>query len=333
MEHITLPLAPRIASEGHNEAMFVIDNCFPGYGVTLGNSLQRVLLSSLMGSAIIAVKIEGVDHEFMTMPGVMEDVITIIMNLKKVRFRISTAEPVRGTLMAKGDKSEKTVTAKLFKFPSDVTLINPDALIATLTSRKAAFKMEVIVQQGLGYRTAAENKAAHPLEAGMIAVDSIFSPIQKVNYRVDNMRVGEQTNYNRLSLTIKTDGSLSPREALLTAANILVGQFGSMTGLPGKKRSAASKSAGARAEKEAPAPVASASSNKAEASVESQSILLKELKLSSRIDNILEEQGVATVGQLVEKGEAALGTMPGIGDKAVKEIRRKLGRLGFILTK
>lgn len=333
MEQITPPLAPRIVSKEGNEATFVIENCFPGYGVTLGNSLQRVLLSSLPGAAIVAVKIEGADHEFMNIPGIMEDVLTILLNLKRVRFRVTAGEAIRGTLSVSGTKAAKEVTAAAFKFPSDVTVINPEAHIATLTSTKTSLKMEVVVTQGLGYLAAAENKEAMNLESGMIAIDSVFSPVQKVNYQIENMRVGEKTNYNRLSITLRTDGSLTPEEALSKAAELLVNQFVSVAMTIGGKDSEKVKSVKKTKKKAARKPKAATPKKAEEKEQDVKALSVKDLKLSSRVSNIIEENGITSVGALAEKGEEELGSISGIGEKTVKEIRRKLGRLGLILNK
>lgn len=326
--HISQPLAPRIISQNGFDATFVIENCFPGYGITLGNSMQRVLLSSLPGAAIVGAKIDGVDHEFMALDGVMEDVLTILLNLKKVRLSISTNETVRGTLSISGGKKEVVVKAGDLKFPSDVRVINPSLPIATLTAPKTNFKLEVIAEAGLGYRPAAENKTLHDFETGVIAIDSIFSPVQKVNYRVENMRVGERTDFNRVEFFIGTDGSMSPEAALADAASLLVSQFEKLTEVSKKmaKKPAVKKPAARRASK-----IKDTSADSTESAMGEQS--LGELKLSARIANILEEAKISTANELTAAGEAGLGQIPGIGDKAVKEIRRKLGRLGLILTK
>ena len=326
--HITLPIAPRAVAHSGNEATFVIENCFPGYGITLGNSLQRVLLSSLSGAAVIGAKIEGADHEFTTLDGVLEDVLTILLNLKKVKLNLSSDEAIRGTLNIKGGKGEVEVTAGNFKFPSEVKVIDPKIHLATLTSAKVNLKIEVVVERGLGYRTATENRATHDFEAGMMAIDSIFSPVAKVNYRIDNMRVGERTDFNRLTLTIGTDGSLTPEDALAQASQTLadqftrVAQFAAPEAVKAAKKSGKKKAAGKAGEPEGGAKTAAVALD-----------TLADLKLSSRITNIFEENGVGTIDALLNLGESKLGQIPGIGDKAVKEIRRKLGRLGLILNK
>jgi len=218
---IILPERPKIIKKEENRAIFEIKNCFPGYGLTLGNALRRILLSSLPGAAVTAVKIEGVNHEFSTIPNVLEDVIQIILNLKQIRFKLHSQEPMVLTLKAKG---EKKVKASDIKLNPDVEIINKDAHIATLTDKKSELKMEIEVDSGLGY-VPAEQRTKGKLSIGSIAIDAIFSPVRKVNCEVENMRIGNRTDFNKLRIDIKTDGSISPEEAFQKAAQILVNQF------------------------------------------------------------------------------------------------------------
>lgn len=220
---IFLPQKPKVIKKGENRAVFEIDGCYPGYGMTLGNALRRALLSSLSGAAITAVKIKGVSHEFSTIPHVLEDVIQVILNLKQVRFKVRSREalPIKLELRASG---EKEVKAKDIKLTSEIDIINKDAHIATLTDKKAKLEMEIEVDIGLGY-VPVEQRKKEKLEIGAIAIDAIFGPIKKVNYEVENMRVGERTDFNRLRLDIETDGSLTPEEAFNKAADILVEHF------------------------------------------------------------------------------------------------------------
>ena len=219
--NILLPKPPKIIKKGENRAVFEIENCYSGYGVTLGNVFRRVLLSSLPGAAITAVKIKGVNHEFSTIPNILEDVIQIILNLKQIRFKLFSQEPVTLTLKVKG---EKKVKASDIKLTSDVEIVDKDTYIATLTDKKAELEMEIEVDSGLGY-VPAEQRTKEKLSIGYIAVDAIFSPIKRVNYEVENMRVGDRTDFNKLSIDIKTDGSISPEEAFQEAAKILVDHF------------------------------------------------------------------------------------------------------------
>jgi len=224
--NILLPKPPKIIKKSKNRAIFEIENCYPGYGMTLGNALRRVLLSSLPGAAVTSVKIKGVEHEFSTIPYVFEDVIQIILNLKQLRFKLHTSELVTLTLKSKG---EKKVKASDIKLTSDVEVVNKDAHIATLTDKKAALEMEINVESGLGY-VPVEQRKKQKLPIGTIAVDAIFSPIRKVNYEVENMRVGDRTDFNRLKIDIETDGSISPEDAFQRASQILIDHFSMFVG-------------------------------------------------------------------------------------------------------
>jgi DNA-directed RNA polymerase subunit alpha len=221
---IPLPLKAKIIKKSDNHAIFEIDNCYPGYGITIGNAFRRVLLSSLEGAAITSVKIKGVSHEFSTIPNVLEDVIQVILNLKQVRFKVLAKEvfPIKVELKASG---QKEVKAKDVKLTSDVEIINKDIHIATLTSPKAKLEMEIEIGTGLGYLPV-EQRKKEKLEIGSIALDAIFTPIKKVNYEVENMRVGEKTDFNKVKIDIETDGSINPEQAFIKAADILVEHFG-----------------------------------------------------------------------------------------------------------
>jgi len=219
---ILLPQKPKIISKKDNWARFEIESLYPGYGITIGNSLRRALLSSLEGSAVTQVKIKGVSHEFSTMPGVLEDTIMILMNLKQMRFKVFSDEPQRATLKIKG---EKAVKGSDFEFPSQVELANKDCHIATLTDKKAELEMEIQIEKGIGYESADKRKKKTKLEIGAMPVDAIFTPVKKVSYKVENMRVGERTDFDRLSLEIETDGTVDPEDAFFTASDILVKHF------------------------------------------------------------------------------------------------------------
>lgn len=227
---IPLPLKAKIIKKGDNHAIFEIDNCYPGYGITIGNAFRRVLLSSLEGAAITSVKIKGASHEFSTIPNVLEDVIQIILNLKQVRFKVLAKEvfPIKVELKASG---QKEVKAKDIKLTSDVEIINKDIHIATLTSPKAKLEMEIEIGTGLGYMPV-EQRKKEKLEIGSIALDAIFTPIKKVNYEVENMRVGERTDFNKVKIDIETDGSINPEQAFVKAADILLEHFGVFASVP-----------------------------------------------------------------------------------------------------
>jgi DNA-directed RNA polymerase subunit alpha len=218
---ISLPNTPKVTSKEGNKIVFEIDSLFPGYGITVGNSLRRVLLSSLEGAAVTQVKIKNVSHEFSTIPGIMEDVITLMLNLKQLRFKMHADEPQKAVLKIKG---EKKVKASDFEIPSQVELVNKDVHIATLTSKSAELEMEITIEKGTGY-SARESRGKEKAEIGSIALDAIYTPVKKVSYKVENMRVGERTDYDRLFLEIETDGTITPESAFSKAAEILVNQF------------------------------------------------------------------------------------------------------------
>lgn len=217
MQTILLPTPPVITAKGDTEAVVEIGSLYPGYGITLGNALRRALLSSLPGAAITSVKIHGADHEFTTFPGLKDDVIHILLNLKQVRFTFELTEPTTITLEA---KKEGEVKAGDFKTPTGVKIVNPDLVIATITDKKTSLKIEAEVSPGLGYEPA-ERRRKEKLPVGTIALDAVYTPVRRANFRVENMRVGDRTDFNRLILEIETDGSLSPEQAFKDAIKIL----------------------------------------------------------------------------------------------------------------
>jgi DNA-directed RNA polymerase subunit alpha len=218
---ISLPNKPKVIKKEGNKAVFEIEALYPGYGVTVGNSLRRVLLSSLGGAAVTQVKIKGVSHEFSTIPGILEDVTFIMLNLKQLRFKIFTDEPQKATLKVKG---EKEVKGSDFNLPSQVELVNKNSHIATLTAKSAELEMEIQIEKGIGY-SPRERRAKEKLEIGAIPLDAIFTPVRRVSYKIENMRVGERTDYDRLFLEIETDGIISPEEAFRQTSEILVNHF------------------------------------------------------------------------------------------------------------
>ncbi|MDO8537213.1 MAG: DNA-directed RNA polymerase subunit alpha [bacterium] len=208
-------------SEDAKNGTFEVEGLFAGYGLTVGNALRRTLLSSLPGAAVTELKIKNAPHEFSTLPGIKEDLVELSLGFKRLRFRMHTDEPQVLTLKAKG---EKVVTAADIKMSSDVELMNPEEILATLTNKDAELDIEVKVERGLGY-SAVEARKEGRLAIGVIAIDAIFTPVQRVNYTTEDMRVGERTDYNRLRLEIETDGTISPSSALHKAANILKDHF------------------------------------------------------------------------------------------------------------
>ena len=218
---IQLPSEPKIISKTSDRTVFEISPLYPGYGMTIGNTLRRVLISSLDGAAVTSVKIRGVDHEFSAIEGVLEDVIEIILNLKKIRCRVFKDEPVTLVLHAKG---EGKVTADNIEATADVEIVNKDQHIATITNKKTELEMELTVERGVGY-VPAEQRQKEKLGVGKIAIDGIFTPVRNVNFTIENIRVGQRTDYNKVLLDIETDGSISPEEALKKASQILMDHF------------------------------------------------------------------------------------------------------------
>jgi DNA-directed RNA polymerase subunit alpha len=241
---ISLPKQPKIIKKEGNKTIFEIEALYPGYGITIGNSLRRALLSSLPGAAITQVKIKGVSHEFSTIPGILEDVISIIMNLKQLRFKIFTDEPQKAFLKVKGEKEVKGVD---FNIPTQAELINKDCHIATLTDKSAELEMEIQIEKGMGYSSAetreksflsassakekstGEDKRSSSPAIGTILIDAFFSPVKRVSYEIENMRVGERTDYDKLFLEIETDGIITPEQAFQEAAKILANHFSIFT--------------------------------------------------------------------------------------------------------
>lgn len=327
---IILPSKPRVVSEEDNKGVYEIDGLYAGYGYTIGNALRRVLLSSLPGAAATSVKIEGVNHEFSTIPGVKEDIILILLNLKQIRFKMHADEPQTVTLSAKGSKK---ITAKDLVAPTQVEILNKDAPIATLTSKDAKLKLELTVEKGLGY-VPREVLQKEKVEIGNLILDAIFTPVRRVNYEVENMRVGERTDYNRLRFVIETDGSISPKEALEQAVKITVKQLEAIAGVEEKiEEIPLSEKETEKIPSPAKEPVG-VESKKEEGSASETEILktrIEDLSLPSRISAALSAAGVRTIGGLVRKKENDLLEIEGIGKKAVDQIKEALAGLGLTL--
>ena len=307
---INLPQKPKVVKSEGNRAIFEIEGLYPGYGVTLGNALRRILLSSLPGAAIVGVKIKGVHHEFSTIPHVAEDVIGIILNLRQIRFKKYIEEPVKLILSVKG---EKEVKAGDIKITSDIDIINKEAPIAVLTDKKAELEIEIEVASGIGF-VPVESRKKDKQDIGMIAIDALFSPIRKVNFEVENMRVGDRTDFNRLRFDIETDGSIMAEEALTKASQILVEQFKAIIG-EGQNEESDAKSVAAE---EALADSDDATKTKVE-----------DLNLSTRIIASLTEGGIKTVSGLAKKTEESLRELNGMGNKGIGEIKKALKKLGL----
>ncbi len=309
--NITLPSKPKVLSEDGIKGSYEIDSLYPGYGHTLGNSLRRIILSSLFGAAITTVKIEGAPHEFATLEGIKEDVITILLNLKKVRFKLATMEPQTVILSVKGVKE---VTAGDIQVSGQVEVLNPEQHIATLTDKNASLNIEIVVTKGFGY-VAKENHQKEKVDIGTIAVDAIFTPIRRVNYEVDNMRVGDRTDYNRLLITIETDGTITPRRALEASIEIMVNQFKSIIGFVEQEEIITEEVTDL---KETPTKKDSTDNEFLKTRVEN-------LVLSTRTTNALSNANIRTIGGLARKTEEDLLEIDGLGDKGIQEIKRALG--------
>ncbi len=322
MQSISLPQKPKFIGIDEKTGKFEIEGCYPGYGTTLGNALRRVLLSSLPGSAVTSVKIKGVTHEFSTVPHVLEDVIQIILNLKQVRFKSFKEEPVMVSLKAKG---EKAVNAGMIECPSDVEIINKSAHIATITSLKGEIKMDIEVSSGIGY-VPVEQQEKTEKEIGVIAVDAVYTPVRRVNYLVENMRVGKKTDYERITLEITTDGSITPEDAFTKAVAILSDQFQAISHVEAlqeegeREGDAGEESVETEAEEELAEKVAPGK------------VRAEELKgLSTRTLNVLEKNSIAEVEDIVKLSELQLNNLEGMGAKGVKEIKKAIGEFGLNL--
>ncbi|MCX6721291.1 MAG: DNA-directed RNA polymerase subunit alpha [Candidatus Staskawiczbacteria bacterium] len=308
---IPLPLPPKVIQKKKNQAVFEIEGLYPGYGVTIGNSLRRVLLSSLQGAAVTEVKIKGVPHEFSTIPGVLEDVIMILLNIKNLRFKIFEGDTYKIEMKAKG---EGPVIGKEFKCPPQVKLVNPDLQIATITDKKTELEIALTIQKGIGYVPKDQAKRGKA-EIGAIAIDAIYTPIKNVNFSVENMRVGDRTDFDKLSLEIETDGTITPEESFFEACDILIKHFNII--FEGK--------AGKEEKKEK-------SEEKEEKTEEDVTkLLVEDLKLTGRTLNALLNNGIKTVGGIAKKSEKSLSELEGMGEKALSEVKRKIKKLGLEL--
>ncbi len=217
---IPLPTSIKINKVSDNNAIFDIESLYPGYGITIGNAIRRVLLSSLTGAAVTEVKIKGAPHEFATLAGVKEDVLHILMNLKQLRFKIFTDEPQTAVLKLKG---EKEATGKDFELPDDLKLANPGLHIATITDKNTELEIEIKVEKGIGY--AFQEKDGEKKGIGVIGLDAAFTPVRKANYLIENTRVGKRTDFEKVALEVTTDGTITPEEALKEALEILLSHF------------------------------------------------------------------------------------------------------------
>ncbi|MDO5343989.1 MAG: DNA-directed RNA polymerase subunit alpha [Candidatus Saccharibacteria bacterium] len=298
------PALASVDDASATSATFLIEPMHAGYGNTLGNSLRRVLLSSIRGGAIVAFRIEGATHEFTTVEGIKEDVVDIMLNLKNVRLRVHTDEPVELRI----EKTGGVITAGDIKTTADVEVVNPDQVIATVDDPKKAVIIDLVAEAGRGYQTI-EESSAQRLHSDMIALDAIFTPVLRVRYKVDPTRVGDETNLEKVAITIETDGTLTPREAFEEAAAILVSQYTALAG--------ATTVAG----------VPALGTTETEDSELDTSI--EELDLSARTTNALINNEIRTIRDLVTLSEQDLRELKGFGSKALDEVRDKMAELEF----
>lgn len=313
--NVTLPSKPRVVSEAEFSGVYEIDGLFPGYGHTLGNSLRRIILASLPGATVTQVKIEGVQHEFSTLAGMNEDVITLLLNLKRVRFELHGDEPMTVTLKKSGPAM---VTAADIVCPSQVQILNPDQHIAELTAKSGVLDMEIRIERGLGY-VPREIHQRDKVEIGTIALDAVFTPIRRANYEVENMRVGDRTDYNRLRIAIETDGTITPRAALEKSIEIMVHQLKAIIGFQDQNHTAPVAEEVAAPEVVVP-------------DTEVLKTRIETLELSSRTLAALETASIRTVGGLVRKSKDDILALDGIGPKGVEEIEALLTTMSLSLT-
>ena len=319
-EHnIILPSKPRVVSENEFKGVYEIDGLYPGYGHTLGNSLRRIVLSSLPGAAITSVKIDGVSHEFSTMTGVKEDVVLVLLHLKKLRFKMLSDEPQTATLSVKGPK---IATAADISVSGQLEVLNPDLYIAEVTDKATTLSIDMTVERGLGFMPRdMHNK--DKVEIGTIAVDAIFTPIRRVSYEVENMRVGDKTNHNRLRMHIETDGTISPREALESSIRIMIDQLAAVVGFVETKAPVAEAAA-----------ESSATSDEGAGGDDMSEVLktrIDTLDLPSRIVNALTDAGIRTLGGLARKKKEDLLEIEGRGEMGIQEIKKVLSNHGITL--
>lgn len=315
---IILPSKPRIVSETDFSGSYEIDGLYPGYGHTLGNSLRRIILSSLPGSAVTSVKIAGINHEFSVIPGVKEDAVTILLNLKKIRISIVSDEPQILTLKAKGLKE---ITAGDIKVSGGVEILNPELVIANIMDKSGELDMEITAEKGLGF-VSKEVLQKNRVDIGSISLDAIFTPIRRVSYEVENMRVGDRTDFNRLKIFIETDGTILPKEALEKSVEIMINQLKAIVGF--------------KEEEEVPMPVSKKQKEEKEKDENGtdEDVLktrIDTLSLSARTLNVLSNANIRTVGGLARKKEKDILEIDGLGGKGLAEIKEVLESFGITL--
>jgi len=309
---IHTPGLVKVDDHSATSATFVVEPLHSGYGMTLGNSLRRVLLSSIAGAAVTSFKVDGATHEFTTIKGVKEDVVDIMLNLKGVRFRVYGEEAQTLRISKKG---KGVVTAKDIEVNADVEVVNPDHVIATIDDDKASFVADLVVEVGRGYRTIEDSTAKKASD--MIALDAVFSPVLRVRYKVENTRVGQATDLDRLMITVDTDGSITPTDAFEEAAAILVNQY---TALAGKTRVATTESL-------APASNDGIGGAAGDDEPSLLNIPVEDLNLSARTTNALINNDIHSIKDLFALSDAELRDLKGFGTKALDEVKDKLAEL------
>ena len=317
---VVLPSKPKVIREDKISGIYEIDGLYPGYGHTLGNSLRRIILSSLPGTAITKVKIKGVDHEFSAIDGIKEDVITILLNLKKIRIRLDTDEPQVMNLKVSGIKQ---VTAKDIEVPGQAEVLNPEQPIATLTQKSSELDIELTVEKGLGY-VSKEVLQKERVDIGSITLDAAFTPIRKANYEVENMRVGDRTDFNRLRITIETDGTVTPREALEKSITLMIHQLKSIVGFK-EEEVVEEVSTSIESSDEA------LGDKKIELDTELSKTRVDSLNLSARTIKALSNANIRTLGGLFRKKESDIMDVDGLGAKGMQEIKKLLAQYGVTL--
>ncbi len=319
--NIILPSKPSIITEDNFSGVYEIDGLYPGYGHTLGNSLRRIILSSLPGFAITTVKIDGVNHEFSTIAGVKEDVITIILNLKRTRFKVIGDEAQTIYIKSKGLKE---ITAGDIQVSGQVEVMNKDQHIVTITDKNVSLDIEITLEKGLGYMSK-EVLKKDKVDIGIIATDAIFTPIRRVSYEVEQMRVGDRTDYNKLRVSLETDGSISPREALERSIQIMIAQLKAVVGFIEDDEETVETATG---------DFSTADSNGKVETKEDEDFLktrIEDLNLSLRTQKALAGASIRTVGGLIRKKIEDLLEIDGLGDKGIQEIKQALSNFGIVL--
>ena len=314
---IILPSKPRIVKEDAVSGVYEIDGLYPGYGHTLGNSLRRIILSSIPGASITSLSIDGVKHEFSTIDGIKEDVIAIILNLKKTRFKLHGDDAQKATLHIKG---AKTISASDISLPTQLEVMNKDQYICESTAKDVDLAIEITVEKGLGY-VPREVLLKDKADIGTIVLDASFTPIRRASYEVENMRVGDRTDHNRLRLAIETDGTVTPHEVLESSIHTMITQLQSIVGFRAEVVDLPKEV------KQAPVTDSSDSLDLTDAS----KVKIEDLGLSTRTENALVAASIRTAGGLTRKSEEDLLATDGLGEKGITEIKKALSDLGLTL--